>query len=785
MQKENRKETRYEKMIRILSGLCFISVLVFVIAGFIVSPDLKLFSESARVYGEEWIRENPDGTSKAYKMPMSLPLADGESAIFHTTLPKDVTDGMYLAIYTGKSFAMYVGGKEIYRFDNSISRLPGNITKAIVVPIPLREEYAGERMTMRIANDKFDRNTINTAYIGSMMGIMIQLVRNYSLQFLMAILLILASVIIIIIFAYIEKRDGRRAPLIYLAEGILLICLWILFDSPMFQLVFQTYFVDGVTGFMLVTIMAFPFLLYFDAVTERRNHRLFLSCETIIVVNFVVMTFLHLSGIQSYDRSLIYLDLMLLVYILVMIIITIRDYIVRADKRHRNLILGLVGLSLFGLLEIVVTIMSAQMPFVVDIGGLFVLIGMILLLLFAILDQVEALEEIKQETQNAIATTKAKSDFLANMSHEIRTPINAIMGMNEMILRETDQDVVKEYAQDVSSASENLLHIVNDILDFSKIESGKLEIIPDEYNLGELIDDVTLLVNIKAEAKGLKLSVDVDETLPTCLYGDDKRVRGIITNILNNAVKYTEQGYVKLKVDGESDEQSVVLRIVVEDSGQGIREEDLEKIFNGFSQVNTKKNKNIEGTGLGLAITKQLIELMNGSIEVQSEFGKGSVFTVLLPQQIVSSEKLGDYRRHRHASADSSGQETEITLPEIHILVVDDTPLNLKVISKLLGRTKAKVTCASSGEEMLSLVRENSYDVILLDHMMPNMDGIETLKQAKALPDHQCPEAPIIALTANAVVGAREMYFEAGFDDYLSKPIKMDRLCEVIQKHLK
>ena len=785
MKKEDSISSKYDKALGLVTKLCFAFLILTIIVGSIVSPDLGLFREEAKVYDREWVRENADGSTVTFTMPTSLNLAKNESVTIKTTLPDDIEDGTYLAIGTGKCYKAYIDDEEIYSFDNTVSKLPGMITKPIVVPIPLNESHSGKQLTMVVTDGKYVRGMVHTAYIGTMMGIVRQMVKNSALQFSLAILLVIASLITIGIFTYIEKSDKRKAPLIYLAEGILCISAWIVFNSHLFQIVFGGYFFDGIAGFMLVITMAVPFLLYFDEILKKRYHTIFVIGESLSILNFIVLTFLHMTNILSYHMVLVYIDGILAVYILMMVACTLIDFFVKKEREHTNVLIGLLGLSAFSILEIVVTISNAKMPFKMDISGIAVIAGMIILLFFAILDQVKALDAQKQETQNAIAATKAKSDFLANMSHEIRTPINAIMGMNEMVLQESNQDSVKEYAKDISSASENLLRIVNDILDFSKIESGKLEIINDNYDLGEIIYDVTTLVNMKAENKGLKLNVIVDENLPSKLYGDDKRVRGIITNILNNAVKYTEQGFVNLVINGVTKDNIVELNIRVEDSGQGIREEDIDKIFSGFSQVNVKKNKNIEGTGLGLSITKHLVELMDGTITVESEFGKGSIFTVILPQQVVSSDKMGNYMSHRHVSSDAVTTESnELEIPEARILVVDDTPLNLKVISKFLTKTKAEVECVSSGEEMLALIQEQTYDIIFLDHMMPNMDGIEALNASKALSNNKCKNVPVIALTANAIVGAKEMYLEAGFNDYLSKPIKIETLYEMLTKYL-
>ena len=492
-----------------------------------------------------------------------------------------------------------------------------------------------------------------------------------------------------------------------------------------------------------------------------------------------------MTDILSYDRTLLFIDSLLLVYIIVIFVCTAHYCLISKAKKHVNVIKGFVSFSLFSFLEIIMTMVRSKRTFTIDASGVFVLGGLVCLLYFAILDQLKVFDVIKQEAMDAIAATNAKSEFLANMSHEIRTPINAIMGMNEIILRDSSEENVKEYAKDVKSASEYLLSIVNDILDFSKIEAGKIEIVCDNYDLSGLILGVANLIEMKAEGKGLKLIVDVNEKLPSKLYGDDKRVREILTNILNNAVKYTDEGFVKLSIDGVISDDTLTLKIEVKDSGQGIKEEDLDTIFSSFSRVNKKKNKNVEGTGLGLTITKSLIEIMGGTISVESEYKKGSTFTVTLPQKIVSFEKIGDLSKRRYLVSEGENvNKKEFEIPDTSILVVDDTPLNNKVISMLLSKTKAEVTCILSGEEMLKLICERHFDLIFLDHMMPNMDGIETLNISKTLENNKCMDVPVIALTANAIVGAKEMYIEAGFDDYLSKPVKSEALMDIIEKYI-
>lgn len=397
-------------------------------------------------------------------------------------------------------------------------------------------------------------------------------------------------------------------------------------------------------------------------------------------------------------------------------------------------------------------------------------------------DLVKAVEAAERAKEQAQAANRVKSDFLANMSHEIRTPINAIMGMNEMILREEENPEVYEYAASVHAAANTLLTIVNDILDFSKIESGKMEIIPTEYELGSLINDSYNMIAERLEKKGLESEVLCEETLPRILRGDEVRIRQIFTNLLTNAVKYTETGKVTINVKGTIEGDCLQLVLQVKDTGIGIKPENLDKLFHKFERLDTSRNYNIEGTGLGLSITHQLVELMHGSIQVQSVYGEGSCFTVTLPQTIVDRTPIGRINDY-HAVA-MTGYRESFQAPQGRILVVDDVEMNLMVIRNLLKKTQLQIDTAMSGQQCLNMVRQKAYDVIFMDHMMPGMDGVQTLEQMKAMPDSLNKDTPVIMLTANALTGMREEYLKLGFRDYLAKPIQGNRLEKLLIKYL-
>lgn len=395
----------------------------------------------------------------------------------------------------------------------------------------------------------------------------------------------------------------------------------------------------------------------------------------------------------------------------------------------------------------------------------------------------DALRKEKRSQQEAEAANMAKSSFLANMSHEIRTPINAILGMNEMILREEKDPAIRGYAGNIQASGNSLLSIVSDVLDISKIESGKLEIIPVDYEVNSLISDCCNMAAGRAKAKELELLVECADNVPMKLRGDETHIRQIIMNLLTNAVKYTENGTVKLIVSGSFNDGGFVLKVDVSDTGIGIAEENLPQLFTQFQRFDLQRNRNIEGTGLGLSIVKRLCDLMSGTITARSVLGSGSTFTVELPQKVVDSTPCGGVNLNYSAGAEHEYHHS-FEAPEAKILAVDDLPVNLLVIANLLKETRIKIDTAGSGRECLDKCSQQKYDLILMDHMMPEMDGVQTFEKLHG--DKSSPnfETPVIMLTANALAGMREQYMDVGFADYVSKPVRGAKLEEAIRRNL-
>lgn len=417
-------------------------------------------------------------------------------------------------------------------------------------------------------------------------------------------------------------------------------------------------------------------------------------------------------------------------------------------------------------------------------------------MLYVVLSEKKAREnkELLREKENAESASKAKSAFLANMSHEIRTPINGILGMDSMLLKECKDESLRDYALNIQSAGQTLLSLINDILDISKIESGKMEILPVTYSVFTVLNDCYNMVAIRAHDKNLELVMDISPDIPRSLFGDEVRIRQVVNNLLSNAVKYTNEGSITLSVRSEKlsvdpiqggNSKQVKLFIQVKDTGIGIREKDREKLFADFVRLDEKRNRNIEGTGLGLNLTKQLLDMMGGSIEVESTYGEGSVFTVCLLQQVSDEKPLGDFEKlyKQHVNVVDAAHE-RFEAPEAKILVVDDVQMNLKVFAGLLKDTKIQIDTAMNGAEALELIQGKHYDVIFLDHMMPVMDGVEAFRRMKLLEKNPNAITPVVMLTANAVSDARNGYMDEGFSDYMAKPIREEVLLSTLKKFL-
>ena len=415
-------------------------------------------------------------------------------------------------------------------------------------------------------------------------------------------------------------------------------------------------------------------------------------------------------------------------------------------------------------------------------------VGLGALLIFNFIILMNYNRKLSEAAHEANKASEAKSYFLSTMSHDIRTPMNAILGLNEMVLRDSHDETVTGYSENIKAAGNTLLGLINDILDFSKIEAGKMEIVNVDYNFVSALNDLVNMVQNKAKEKGLAFNMDIDREIPSVLHGDEIRIKQVITNILSNAVKYTKEGSITFSIGYEKileKPDSINLKVSVKDTGIGIKPEDMKRLFKAFERIEEKRNRSIEGTGLGMSIAQSFLVMMGSQLNVESVYGEGSVFSFDLEQKVINWDPVGDYEEaFKRSLSERSNYREKFTAPHAKVLVVDDIAVNLTVFVSLLKRTKMQIDTAESGDEAIQSYKNKHYDVIFLDHMMPIKDGIETLTEMRGIKGTPNDDTPVICLTANAISGMREMYIHAGFNDYITKPINPDRLEAMLLKYL-
>lgn len=520
----------------------------------------------------------------------------------------------------------------------------------------------------------------------------------------------------------------------------------------------------------LMIFIAYIFMISFDTNLKKlRNIGVFIYFILVIFIMFLPIYFYYEDGKNIYSYT--YGPAVDLIFVISIVsVLVILFCLIKNIKRIKQK--KYVPIILYIFFGVFVMIIQAINPSLLLITSMETFVTV--LMYFTIENpDVKMIEQLNIAKEDAEKANRAKTDFLSSMSHEIRTPLNAIVGFSECLLQADNLPEAKENAEDIVGASKTLLEIVNGILDISKIEAGKIEIHNSSYKPNELFSEIERLIRARLGDKELEFRVSIAPDIPEVLYGDHSNIKKVIINLLTNALKYTDQGYFTFEVKCINKNNICRLMIDVKDTGRGIKKQDLDKLFTKFQRLDEDRNTTIEGTGLGLAITKQLVELMGGKIIVQSQYGEGSKFSVILDQQI-SNENINSENVIVVDNLDLSGKK---------ILVVDDNKLNIKVASKILSKYNLNIDSAESGMECLEKIKNgSSYDIIFMDDMMPRMNGGETLLRLKQIEGFK---TPIIALTANAINGMKEKYLNQGFNDYLSKPIEKDKLHQVLCKYLR
>ncbi len=761
--------------------LMVLGVCLYLILGeMILQADSPTGEYKCEKFSAEWFRIRQDGTRTPIGIPGKCDAKRDEIVTLEAVLPSNIDNNTCLCFRSSRQdMKIYVDGVLRQQYSTDDTRLFGKTSAVAYVFLELNPEDAGKIITLETQTDSSYSGIFYAVYYGDKMGIWRYFFQQSGTELIIALFMLIIGIGSILGSIVFQLCYHKKIELEYLGWGVFLVAVWLIANSVFRQLLFPSISVISDMTFYMIMLMAIPFLLYMNGIQNERYHRLYILAGTINIIDFFICTILHVMNKKDFADTIIYMAVVCFLSIFMMGITIIIDIWNGYIREYRLVAIGILGASLAAIAQIIIYF-QRTIPF----NGVIIALGLIFLLLVSIVDTLRDILHMEKEKQQAILSNESKGRFLANMSHEIRTPINAVLGMDAMILRECKDMKIKEYALDIQIAGQSLLSLINDILDFSKIESGKMEIIPVEYDFSSVIHDISNMILTKAKDKNLIMNVFVEQTLPYRLFGDEIRIRQVLINLLTNAVKYTNEGSVSLIVKGKIQGDSVLLNFSVEDTGIGIKEEDISKLFVEFERIEEKRNRNIEGTGLGMNITTRLLEMMGSRLNVESVYGEGSKFSFELEQQIIDAEPIGNLEERIRQQTLEYNYDVTFTAPEAHVLVVDDNTINRKVFINLLKETKIKIDEAANGKECLEMVFEKHYDLIFLDHMMPEMDGIETIHCMKRKQEYPCKDTPVIVLTANAISGAKEMYLSEGFDDFLSKPIIPEKLEKMLQHML-
>ena len=791
----------------------FIVLLVFVAVAFRVD-DMTLSKGTVYDWNEGWELVRAGGESMALEeLPYLGKSEPGEVVYMENTVPEDYRGLTMSFLSADKTLKVWIDGEPIYEFGRGDQRLfghtPGSVVNFIDLPADMKEGKIRIEMASPY-NDYAAR--LSRVTVGKRDVLILKLLKDNLFSITCNLVIIICGIIFFLLWLIQLISHQDAAGMQYLCGYCISTSLYYCVETKCLHIFYGNETLYSVLVFLCIMMISFFICMYYADGMLGIYKKRFNILLGAICANIVIQLILQIFNIVDFMNMVFVSHILILLGVFVVSTSYLQYQKEKGDRSVKLDMLALFFMGGGGILDIVrmYVIAVGDMGKFSRFGTTFYCIIMLYqhfnrvqkgyaysieenarLLKHEVEyvekknEQLKKASELAEEARReALEANAAKGKFLAHMSHEIRTPINAVLGMDTMILRETKEMQIKEYALDIQNAGQNLLGLINDILDLSKIELGKLEIIDAEYDLCSMIHDITNMISAKAEAKKLKLAIHVEEDLPSKLFGDEVRIRQVLVNLLNNAVKYTHKGSVSLCITGKVDEGVAFVDFMVEDTGIGIKKEDLSRLFAEFERIEEKRNRNIEGTGLGMSITTQLLQLMGSKLNVESTYGEGSRFFFTLRQPIVDSTPVGNLEeRIRKQSAEYNYVNT-FTAPNAQILVVDDNAINLKVFVSLLKSVKVNVDVADSGKACLEMIALKHYDVIFLDHMMPEMDGIETLHRMKELNESQCRFTPVVALTANAITGAKEMYLSEGFDAFLPKPINPEKLEQMILKLL-
>lgn len=772
------------KRLQILFYLLFFGASLYLILGQALLPAEDSYDlGQASLFNVQWERVYPDGRREAVEVPGKCEAERGEVVRIETKLPKLLPDVSYLCFRgSQQDVTVYIGNTLRKRYSTDGTRLFGKDSASAFVFVQLSPEDAGMTLAVETESQSFYTGRLNRVYFGDKTDIWGMIMQENGAVLLVALCLFLLSSAAIIVSAAVRVFYKTKISLGILGWCTMLASLWVIAESRLRQLLFPNNSVIASMSYIALMLVPFPFTIYINNLQKRRYERMYFGFLMLVALNNFVCILLQALEKVDFVESMAAMIAMIVVMVLIALITILIDWRKKLLEEYRLVAIGCIGIVFSGILTIYCMNVFDGDNYI----GLPLCAGLSFLLIMASIAAARFVVDAEKEKQKALEASASKVSFLTRMSHEIRTPINTILGMNEMILRENKDIAITEYVNYSQKAGRMLLSLVNDVLDFSKIDSGVLHIADNPYSLTEILSDSYHMLEARAKKKDLTVELNVDKRTPNQLSGDEVAIKQILTNLLTNAVKYTSKGCITLGVSGMyADNGEFSLKITVADTGDGIREEDIGKLYESFSRLDEKKNQNIEGSGLGLPIVKQLVDKMEGEIKVQSVYGKGSLFTVVLPQRVVGTAFVGDIREAFRKEAEERVRfRGGFVAPQAKILAVDDNDMNLMVIQGLLKQTQMQIDTASGGEEALELCASKRYDLIFMDHMMPGMDGVETMKALHKEKKGINYTTPVVVLTANAVAGCKDLYLKEGFVDYISKPVDVMKLDRILRTYL-
>ncbi len=775
--------TTYINGIKIFLSISIALLFLFGIIAELVYPDERdKLSTNCRTFEAEWSQVHSDGSKTPIEVPGKVEAEYGELVTITTTIPEDIIPGECLAFRPiWQDVTIYIDGELCVEYTTKNSRPFGTNSPMRYLLVELDANDAGKELTYQCTSKSKYSGDFRVVLIGDRMSVWTYLLRDSGARMIISIFLLLLSIFCILVCIILKFVYKKNLDLHYLAWTLFFCAFWMLSETALRQLIVKNISILSYYAYWSLMIIPIPLIIYINEIQDKRYRKLFVFALTYSTILLITSTILQVFDIAQFVEVLPLIHTGLIIAIVFMIVTITIDTIKKKIKDYLFVGIGLYGMLFTAIIEILMYYIGTDLSL-----GTVLAVGLLFLLITAIIKTGQDLFKTEKNRQQAISAREAQAKFLANMSHEIRTPINAIIGMNEMILRENEDDVIEGYANNIQSASNMLLGLINDVLDFSKIESGQLELVEENYQLDALLQHEILLLNTRAANKPISTMIDIDSSLPSILYGDELRIKQILTNLISNAVKYTEQGTITIKAYANLiNNDNIELVFSVIDTGIGIKSEELPKLFDSFKRLELSKNRNIQGTGLGLNIAKQLIDLMHGKISVESVYGKGSTFTVKIPQKIIDRHPIGKFNSISSKTKKTTDLKTKhFTAPQANILVVDDNSMNLALMRGLLKRTKMNVDLADCGEKALELTMNKKYDIIFMDHMMPELDGIEALEILRNQDNNPNQNSIVIVLTANTVNGCKEMYLDSGFNDYFPKPVQADKLDELLKNYL-